>query len=188
MAVITIWSKKGGVGKTSLAYNLARDLKSFLITNDDSIVEIAYPDKSKIMKHPKLIDDVVYDFGGFVDDSIKNILDNSDLIIVPMINDLNSFKKTISTLNDVDNKKVLIVANRAVKNDFRDIEEYFKKRNLKVLELPESKIFKKAFSEKKSINEIVNANKFNKYTYRNIADKYNQILNYIKGVTKWVLA
>ena len=179
---ITIWSKKGGVGKTSLAYNIARDLDLFLISNDDSIIELAYPNKSKIMQYPKLIDNVVYDFGGFVDDSIKNILDNSDLIIIPMLNDLNSFKKTISTLNDIDTRKVLIVANKANKDDFREIEEFFKNKNIKTLELPETRIFKKAFLEKKSINQIVNANKFHRYTYRNIAEKYNNILDYIKGL------
>jgi len=177
---ITVWSKKGGVGKTSLAYNIARDLDLFLISNDDSIIELAYPNKAKIMQHPKLIDNVVYDFGGFVDDSIKDILNKSDLIIIPAINDLNSFKKTISTLDEVDNRKVIIVANKANNGDFSDIEEYFKKRNIRVFEIPSSKIFNKAFKTQSSINQIVNANKFNKYTYRNIAQKYNELLNFIK--------
>jgi len=41
--IISIWSKKGGVGKTSLAFSLAKDLKMYLITNDDSLVEMVYP-------------------------------------------------------------------------------------------------------------------------------------------------
>lgn len=179
---ITVWSKKGGVGKTSIAYNIARDLDYFLISNDDSIIEIAYPNKSKIMKQPKVIDNCIYDLGGFVDNNIKHILDESDLIIIPILNDLNSFKKTITTLDEVDIRKVIIVANRAIKDDFKDIEKYFKKMNLKVFEIPESKIFQKAFKEQSSINQIVNDSNFNRYTYRNIANKYNQILNYIKGV------
>ena len=180
---ITVWSKKGGVGKTSLAYNLARDLDYFLISNDDSIIEIAYPNKSKILQHPKIIENCVYDLGGFVDNNIKDILNNSDLIIIPILNDLNSFKKTISTLNDIQNKRAIIVANKATKNDFTEIEEYFKKRNLRVFEMPESKIFQKAFKEQSSINQIANKNKFNKYTYRHIYAKYNQLLDYIKTLT-----
>lgn len=180
---ITVWSKKGGVGKTSLAYNIARDLDYFLISNDDSIIEIAYPNKSKIMKQPKVIDNCVYDLGGFVDDNIKTILDSSDLIIIPILNDLNSFKKTITTLDEVDIRKVIIIANRAIKDDFRDIEEYFKKMNLRVFEIPESKIFQKAFKEQSSINQIANKNKFNKYTYRHIYAKHNQLLDYIKTLT-----
>ena len=181
---ITVWSKKGGVGKTSLAYNIARDLNYFLLSNDDSIIEIAYPDKSKIMKQPRIIDNCVYDLGGFVDNNIKNILNESYLIIIPILNDLNSFKKTLLTLEDIDIKKTIIVANKATKEDFKEIEDFFKKKNLRVFEIPESRIFKKSFSEKNSINEIVNKSKFNKYTYRNISKKYNELLNFIKSFHK----
>ena len=178
---ITVWSKKGGVGKTSLAYNIARDLDYFLISNDESIIEIAYPDKTRIMEQPKIIDNCVYDLGGFVDEGIKDILNNSDLIIVPILNDLNSFKKTLLTLQELDLRKTIIVANKATREDFKEIEEFFKKKNLRVFEIPESRIFKKSFAEKKSINEIVNKSKLNKYTYRNISKKYNELLNFINN-------
>lgn len=45
---IVFWNKKGGVGKTALAYNVARDLNYFLLSNDKSIIEKAYPEKAKI--------------------------------------------------------------------------------------------------------------------------------------------
>jgi len=186
--IISIWSKKGGVGKTSIAYNLARDLGYFLISNDDSIIEKAYPNMSKILdsKYLKLIDNCIYDFGGFVDAHIKDILQKSDLVIVPTNSDLNSFKKTLSTikeLKDLNQNNIIIVANKVeYKDDFDEIENFFKNQNIKVFELPNSKIFKKSFELQKSINDICNQSKLNAYVYRKICKQYNQIINYIKGV------
>jgi len=186
--IISVWSKKGGVGKTSIAYNLARDLDYFLISNDDSIIEKAYPNMSKILdsKHLKLIDNCIYDFGGFVDAHIKDILQKSDLVIVPTNSDLNSFKKTLSTikeLKELGQNKIIIIANKVdSSDDFIEIENFFKNQNLNVLELSNSKIFKKSFELQKSISDICNNSKLNAYIYRNICKKWSELLNLIKGV------
>ena len=183
---ISVWSKKGGVGKTSIAYNLARDLNFFLISNDDSIIEKAYPKMAKIVdsRALKLLDNTIYDFGGFVDAHIKDILQKSDLVIIPTNNDLNSFKKTFSTVKDLKElgqNNIIIIANKVeYKDDFDEIKTFFDKQNIKVFELPSSKIFKKSFELQKSINEICNQSKLNSYIYRNVYKKYNKILNYIK--------
>jgi len=82
---IAVFNKKGGVGKTSLSFSIAKDLDYFLISNDDSTIEIAYPNRAKIMREPKLIDNCVYDFGGFVDLNILEVLNKTDLIIIPLV-------------------------------------------------------------------------------------------------------
>ena len=73
---ISILNKKGGVGKTPLAITLAKDLEYYLITNDDSVVEEAYAKYSKIQKEPVLMNECVYDFGGFVNDSMLHVIEN----------------------------------------------------------------------------------------------------------------
>ena len=79
--IISIINKKGGVGKTSFGFSIAKDLELYLQSNDASIIESIYPNMSKISAQPKLIDNCVYDFGGFVS---AGVLDTkSDFIIVP---------------------------------------------------------------------------------------------------------
>ena len=179
---ISVINKKGGVGKTSLAFSLAKDLDFYLLSNDDSVIEMAYPNMAKIMETPKLIDDVVYDFGGFVDSGVIDILNKSDFIVIPLTSDLNSFKKTISLIDEVNNKNIILVANKAEKDDFEEIEDYFKsKYNFPIFEIKNSRIWKKTFEEKKSVLEIKNSSKINQYVYRNSINGYENLLTYIKG-------
>lgn len=182
---VSIINKKGGVGKTSLAYSLAKDLDLFLISNDDSVIELAYTAKAKVMDRPKLIDNVVYDFGGFTDAGVMDIVNKSDLVLIPLVADLNCFKKTVSLIKEVANKNIVLVANRSEKNDFEEIGNYFKNHfGFPIFEIKNSRIWKKTFEEKKSVLEIQNDNKINGYIYRNSIIGYTELLNYIKGQNK----
>jgi len=179
---ISVINKKGGVGKTSLSLSLAKDLEYYLLSNDDSVIELVYPGMSKIMEKLKLIDNVVYDFGGFVDVGVIEILNDSDWIIIPLTSDLNSFKKTISLIKEIDSKNIILVANRSEKDDFLKIEKYFKDfYDYPIFEIKNSRIWKKTFEEKKSVLEIKNLNKMNKYIYRNSLVGYENLLEFIKG-------
>lgn len=179
---ISVINKKGGVGKTSLAFSLAKDLEYYLLSNDDSVIEIAYPDMAKVMENPKLIDNVVYDFGGFVDSGVIHILEKSDYVVIPLTSDLNSFKKTVSLINELDNKNIILVANKAEKDDFLEIEEFFKtKYDFPIFEVKNSRIWKKTFEDKKSVLAIKNFSKINQYVYRNSITGYEKLLEYIKG-------
>lgn len=178
--IITFFNKKGGVGKTSLAYNIARDLDFFLLSNDDSIIEESYKDKAKVMEKIKLIEgeNIVYDLGGFVDKNAVEIFKASDLIIVPTIADVNSLKRTINTVKELSvfNTKITVIGNIVKPKDQDFVSEYVNANFF----IRESRIFQNSLIEQKSITEIFNESKLNKYRYRNIYQDYLDFFNFIK--------
>lgn len=180
--IVTVFNKKGGVGKTSLALNLAKDLDFYLLSNDDSIIETTY-EKAKIMEEIELIEgaNIVYDLGGFVDKNINEIIKASNLIIIPTIADLNSLKRTLNSKKELEavNSKIIIVANILKSNkDLEFINEFIKAD----FSIRESKIFQRSYITKQSVSEIYNESSFNKHIYRNIFKEYEALLNHIKSL------
>jgi len=181
---ISIITTDGGAGKTAIAFAIAKDFNYFLLSNDDSVIESAYPEMAKIMPNPKVIDDTVYDFGGFVNDGVIDIIKHSDIVIVPCINDLNSKMKAIKTINELSkyNNNFLVVATRLeAKNDFKIISEAIKKKfdNISILPLRKTKIFKNALEYGLSPLELVAESKQLAYSGRNIIPEYKAVLKHI---------
>ena len=179
---IVFYNKKGGVGKTSLAYNVARDLGFFLISNDDSIIETAYEGQAKIMPKIKLIENqnIVYDLGGFTDPNVVDILKAADMVVIPTIADINSLKRTVNSMKEVAvfTKNIMIIGNIVKQKDQEFIAEYVNAEFF----IRESKIFQKSFIEQKSITEIFNESKLHQYRYRNIYKEYESLLKHLKDL------
>lgn len=180
---VAFWNQKGGVGKTALAYAVAKECNTFLLSNDDSIIEDAYPKMSKIMSKLQTIENCVYDLGGFVDTNTREIIGYVQKVIIPTTTDLNAIKKTLLTIKDVESinpkAKIIIVANRTKEQDvISQLQAHFK--NYGFCDIPESAIFEKALKQGKSPLELINASPFSRYAYRIIAPKYTNLLNIIK--------
>lgn len=187
--VVSIFNKKGGVGKTPISVSLAKDLECYLLSNDDSVIEDVLPDQAKILEKMQLVENCIYDFGGFVDAGVIDIIKHSDLVIVPCFNDIDALKRTIKTIGEIEaiTKKILVVATRTEKEDDLEnikttVKKYFPK--IDVLELKKSRIFSTVVETGMSVSEIVNDNPLARFTYRNIAGQYNDLLKYVKGVSK----
>ena len=181
---ISIITTDGGAGKTAIAFAIAKDFEYFLLSNDDSVIESAYPKMAKIMKNPKVINNTVFDFGGFVNDGVIDIIKHSDIVLIPCINDLNSKMKAIKTINELSkyNNNFLVIATRLeAKNDLKEITEAIidKFENIPVLPLRKTKIFKNALEYGLSPLELVNKSKQFAYASRNIIPEYKEVLKYI---------
>ena len=183
--VVSVINKKGGVGKTPFAFSIAKDLNLFLQSNDNSIIEKIYPQKAKILPTPKLIDNCVYDFGGFVEKGILEILQDSDCIIVPCTSNYNALLRTLETLNEIKecSKKIGILV-----TDYRDekekqlicetLESNFTDLNLFFFKF--SKIIENSMSSGASFTELYNENNLTRLSYTNFVNEYQRLLNFIK--------
>lgn len=177
----------GGTGKTAISYAIAKDLNFFLISNDDSIIEQAYPNMAKIMKNPKVIDDVVYDFGGFVDSGVLDVIKSCNIVIVPCMDDLNSKMKAIKTIKQITNycSNILVVATRLKnpKKDFKEVADAIHKvyPSINVYPLRETKILKNSIEFGQSPLELEAESKLIATNQKNVLNEYKEILKVIKG-------
>jgi len=179
MAIISIASTKGGVGKTSLAFSLAKDLGYRYATNDMSVALNKYPKARYHQGKIPLYEDTVYDFGGFIDKNADAILRESDIIIVPTINDLNSIMKSLILIRKFREKTLLVFANMIENpNDAASIREKIHEHfpNLAFTYLRRTKLLKNALETGLSATELYRANNQTQHVYRHAYAEYRKIL------------
>ena len=181
--MISIFNKKGGVGKTSFAFSLAKDLGFYLQSNDASLIETTPPEMSKISERPTKLENCVYDFGGFVDAGVYEILEASSYIIVPCDASYNSIYKTIETLTELKElkEKIIVIATNFCDDDEKkeivnNLKEYYEGD---IFFFKRSKIVNNSIKNAESFNEI-SKNKFFAYPYKNFLNEYKKLLKYLK--------
>lgn len=145
--IISVINKKGGVGKTPISFSLAKDLGYYLQSNDNSVIESIYPDMAKISPSPEIIDNCIYDFGGFVTSGVLPILKASSAILIPTSNDYNSILRTVETIEEIQplNENLFVVVTKTEKeSDFETVKNAINQHfdNLEFFELRLSKAFK----------------------------------------------
>lgn len=186
--IITFFNKKGGTGKTSLAFSIAKDLQYPLLSNDDSVIEEIYPKKAKVLDKVELIDhDVVYDLGGYIDNGIIDIFKGSHAIVVPTTLDINSIKRTINTVMEVyrycDN--ILIVVNRVKKDKlakYKQSLQALEGLGKEIIHLRESEIITNSIHSGKTLTELYGESGLTKSQYKGVFQDYAKIIKWLKNV------
>src|SRR5574344_20784 len=184
--ILSVINKKGGVGKTPIAFSLAKDLGYYLQSNDNSVIESIHPDMAKISATPELIDNCVYDFGGFVTAGVLPILKRSSVIVIPTSTDYNSILRTVETIEEIQpyNSNLLIIVTKTEKeSDFQAVKDAISQHfeNLEFFELRLSQAFKNSIETGLSITELYNETPLSKCAYKSVYQQYISLLELFKG-------
>lgn len=126
--MISVFSPKGGVSKTSLAMNIALHKSYYFVENDPfgGVSEVLNEQEGErraflVDDHDQKIplmasDNVVYDFGCCNDRRSHAILRSSDLVIVPTLHSYSDIKATLSAIiflrRNLDQHAILVVINK----------------------------------------------------------------------------
>lgn len=180
-----IINSKGSVGKTPTSFNLAYDLGMNIITNDKSVLIACYKDKTILTNQFELIENSVYDCGGFSAPGILNIVQQVNIVIVPVFNDPSSLIQTRDTLKQIlpIAKKVIIVTTKTENKDADTIKNNLDKKypGLEYFNLPLTKAFNHTLETGKSIKYLVETDKVYENWFGNfVQNNYIPFLNAVK--------
>ena len=201
--VISVIAKKGGVGKTPIAYNVAKATKSIILTNDDDILEEVHKPHASMLELSEIAElnfeelpNTVIDFGGYVEKHIPAIIKKSDLVIVPITNHVSSLKRNMRALEDLVkyNDNIIVVATMTKKDtDFDNIKEVLSGFGIKAFfGLKDTNIFDNSLDQGMSIEEYLDTSPVLKSTYgkrknqksASILEQWTDLITYIKKDTK----
>lgn len=204
---ITVYSTKWSAGKTPLAMNIVFDKNYCVGTNEPyHIYDRILPDSQFIgldlsEAFPKIPNDIdiVFDLAWSISKtslSISSAILQSDVVIVPIYNELKSIAAWVNTIAEVLqlNKNVFVVATKLQKrkNDiFTDWAESIDAKNIQaavhekigdfipVLPLKFSTVFDLIFEEEKSIQQLMQLSGLAKYQYQEVANQFDNIYKLI---------
>jgi len=192
---IAVGNFKGGVGKTLISYLLYKHfsntyelMQSDLDAVNNNVLHITdfedFKKKGPIIKDILSKKDLIIDTGGFLDDLQTYFFKKSDLIIVPLLLDSMSIKRTFLFIKyllkeGINTNNILIVINKfkkeqqKIKNDFVNyVKENYNITNFFIMN--DYKSYQKVLDE--------DVNLFNKFYYKTAAEQLKQLHNTIKNI------
>jgi cellulose biosynthesis protein BcsQ len=206
---ITVYSVKGSAGKTPIATNIALDKGYALGTNELYHVFDGFIPEARLLpiepheSFPEIPEgiDIVFDLAGSLSKqspSIFSAIQQSDLVIVPIYNEIKSLNGGVHTILEVASitKNIIVVATKLQKQkndiftdwkysgDFKNIEAVVKSKinfDVPIFPLKFSKVFDAIFEKEKSIKQIADDDALSKYTYRDVVKQFDEIYSFIEN-------
>ena len=190
-------SAKGGQGKTTHSISYAKHRGALYFTNDyvSGTIEIykdIFPEdhlhiisNEDRLKLPADLD-VIFDFGGWIDERIETIAELCDVVVVPLcyqsVADFIPCIKVVNSLNKL-NKNVVILINNTDKKDVEGIKNHLNKNfpDNKIFVINKSKFIPRLANEGKTINRLESESGLNKYMLKGLISQMNEFYNYLDG-------
>ena len=182
---LVVYSIKGGVGKTTLSVQISQMLDYTYVTNDShsSAHNLMPEEKGFLVSREEYEeipydDRVVYDFGGFKDTRINDIIKKSNKVIIPTLTSIVDVQATLATLKDVIevNKNIIIVVNRTKNNNkstelkeylLEEIEKLYGKVNIPIIFVRDSSVLEDSLFDCEYVEIKAGNNRFKRHIYRN---------------------
>lgn len=182
---LVVYSIKGGVGKTTLSVQISQMLDFTYVTNDShSSAHNLMPEEKGFLVSLEEYEEipydekVVYDFGGFKDTRINDIIKKSNKILIPTLTSIVDVQATIATLKDIIeiNKNIIIIINRAKNNNkstdlkeylLEEIEKLYGKVNIPIIFVRESSVLEDSLFDCEYVETKAGNNRFKRHIYRN---------------------
>lgn len=197
--IISIYNVKGGVGKSTIARELAYKLDATLVDCDKGGAQ-EYMETLKVIKAlddiPLDIDakSVIYDFPGQHDPRRDAIIDVSSLVIIPYTPTLYSQLNTVDSFAQVwsHNRNVFMIANmlKEDKDLSRSKDEFEETLNqydydigeILILPLHYTRGLQSAENKGKSIYRLRDESAINKMNYDKVCREFDAIVDIVRKV------
>ncbi len=209
---ITVYSMKGSAGKTPIATNIALDREYALGTNELYHVFEGFIPEERLLAiepddaFPQIPDDVdiVFDLAGSLSKgtpSIRSAIEQSDLVIVPIYNEVKSLNAGIHTILEVAHftQNILVIATKLQKKkrkgnqpeifldwkdskDCQNIAETVQKNvdfPVPILPLKSSNAFDALFEKERSLQQMCLDDPLLAHSYREVVRQFNAIYHFI---------
>ncbi len=128
--------------------------------------------------------------------SITSAIKQSDLVIIPIFNEIKSLSAGIGTIQEIIpfNKNIMVIATKLQKtkgevftdwknsNEYQNIDKIIRTSidlKIPILPLKFSKVFDTIFEKESSINQIIKTDRLAAFTYREVAKQFNDIYDFI---------
>jgi MinD-like ATPase involved in chromosome partitioning or flagellar assembly len=210
---VCVYTGKGGEGKTPIATNIILDREYAIGTNEHfQLFDTFIPDDRVLALEPDQVFpeipddiDIVFDLAGSISahsGSIVSALKQSDLVIVPITNEVKAIYGGIGTIKEILRfcPNVLVVVTKLEKSRKEQFNrhEWHKSaaflnvqaqvqatdglEHIPCLPLKYSKAFDAIFEKELSITQLMEADPLAKYNYAEVSKQFNAIYDFIDGI------
>lgn len=186
---ITIWTTKGGCGKTNISAELALQLSYPAITNEQEsmLSRVISADKLLILASnqeiPNMDCGVIFDFGGYIDKRLEKVLTISDVILVPTLPEISDIQGCINSLQTIKkyNENIAVIVNKTESaKDYENVKSIINEiGTYPLFEIKKSRALPNIYLKKQSIREMCDESPLEKYSYRKILEQFDCLIKYI---------